>query len=57
MRPYDLLVVRCKECGEEHYSFQVQTLNIEEDPHGYDLVAYICPRTDKTTESRVYATG
>lgn len=52
-----LLVVRCKECGEEHYSWQVIVENIEEDFQGCDVVTYNCPVTDKSTKSMVYRTA
>ena len=46
--------VNCSECGETHYTEDnIETVNIEEDIQGFDLLTYICPVTQKQTKSYV----
>ena len=46
--------VRCRECGEQHDSTEVEFLNIEEDIEGRDVITFTCPITQKPTCSLVY---
>ena len=47
-------IVKCPECGENHFTDEVEFLNVEEDFHGRDVMHYICPVTDTNTKSLVY---
>jgi len=49
-----VMVVRCKECGEEHTSEEVIALNIEEDIVGRDVLTFECPVTNRTTTSFIF---
>lgn len=49
-----MMVVRCKECGEEHTSDEVKSLNIEEDEMGRDIVTFECRVTNRITTSLVF---
>jgi hypothetical protein len=46
-------VVQCKECGESHTPKEVEFVNIEEDPQGWDLLTFICPVTGQETKAYV----
>lgn len=48
-------VVKCLECGDEHFPNEVQTLNIEEDIQGRDLVQFVCPFNGVITKSLIFA--
>lgn len=48
-------VVKCLECGDEHFPNEVQTLNIEEDIQGRDLVQFVCPSNGVITKSFIFA--
>lgn len=48
-------IVRCPECGDEHFPNEVQTLNIEEDIQGRDLVQFVCPFNGAITKSLIFA--
>ena len=48
-------IVRCSECGDEHFPNEVQTLNIEEDIQGRDLVQFVCPSNGVITKSFIFA--
>lgn len=48
-------IVRCTECGEEHFVEEVEFVNVEEDFQGWDLLTYICPVTGK--EVKAYVLG
>ena len=48
------LAVKCSECGSEHSSEEVETVNIEEDIFGRDLLTFICPVTKKQAQSNIY---
>jgi hypothetical protein len=45
--------VHCPECGEDHNPEEVVFVGIEEDIHGRDLLAYVCPVTGKETKALV----
>lgn len=47
-------IVRCTECGENHWTTEVEFLNVEEDIHGRDVMSYTCPITNQSTKSLVY---
>jgi uncharacterized Zn finger protein len=49
-----VMFVKCEECGEDHYSDEVVTENIEEDIMGRDVLTFVCPNTGNTTKSLVY---
>lgn len=49
-----VMVVKCGECIEEHFSHQVKVIDVEEDYMGADVVTYICPVTKRQAKSRVY---
>lgn len=49
------LFVSCRECGERHSSEEVETVNIEEDERGYDVLTFICPVTKEETSSLVFS--
>ncbi len=53
MRP-PIMFVKCKECGEEHYTGELLVENIEEDICGRDVLTFVCPETGHTTTSLVY---
>lgn len=46
--------VMCSECADEHYTDEVQFLNVEEDIQGRDIGYFICPVTSTETKSLVY---
>ena len=46
--------VLCDQCGERHYTDEVEFLNIEEDYQGRDVMYFKCPVTGKITSSNVY---
>ena len=46
--------VLCNKCCEEHSSTEVETLNIEEDIFGRDIVTFVCPIKCQETKSLVY---
>jgi hypothetical protein len=46
--------VSCRECGEEHETKEVEILNICESLYGEDLLQYVCPFNQHTTEAIVY---
>jgi len=52
--PESVMVVDCKECGRQHTPDEVQTINIEEDAEGRDVITYECPVTNSTTTSVVF---
>jgi len=45
----DKAIVRCIECGEDHYVSEVGFLNVEEDISGRDKLYFVCPVTHKET--------
>lgn len=45
--------VNCSKCGQYHYQGEIETINIEEDIQGYDLLTYICPVTLEQTKSYI----
>lgn len=47
-------VVICSECSEEHLTTEVQSVNIEEDIQGRDILYFVCPVTNMETKSLVY---
>jgi hypothetical protein len=48
------MYVQCKECGEQHQSEEVESIDIREDFEGRDVITFICPVTGKPTESLVF---
>lgn len=54
MRPL-VMFVKCTKCGEEHYSDEIEVENVEEDIMGRDVLTFVCPETNNTTESLVYS--
>ena len=46
--------LKCKECGEEHGTNEVEILNICESMYGEDLVQFLCPHSQHVTEALVY---
>jgi len=48
------MIVKCRECGEDHNPKEVEFLNIEEDIHGRDVMEFICPVTKHPIKSLVY---
>jgi hypothetical protein len=49
-----MMFVKCKECGEEHNSEEVQGTDVEEDFEGRDVLTFVCPTTNNETNSLVY---
>ena len=49
-----IMFVKCKECGEEHYTGELLVENIEEDVYGRDVLTFVCPETGHTTTSLIY---
>jgi len=47
-------IVICTECGQNHFTTEVEFLNIEEDMQGRDVMHYTCPITKQPTKSLVY---
>lgn len=47
-------MVKCPECGDDHLPNEVQTLNIEEDIQGRDVIEFVCPFNGVTTKSFVF---
>lgn len=47
------LFVHCPECGEEHFIGDMETLDIEESPEGWDMLSFVCPDTGKTTKALI----
>ena len=45
--------VNCPKCGQYHYQGDVETINIEEDIQGFDILTYICPVTNEQTKSYI----
>lgn len=50
------MLVICPECQQEHKQGQVETLNVEEDYQGRDLLTYRCPITKRTTKAVILLT-
>lgn len=46
--------VYCPACGEEHNSSEVETVNIEEDFTGRDVLTYTCKYTNTVQKSLIY---
>ena len=47
------MFVRCSKCQEDHKPKEMETLNIEEDMQGRDLLTYVCPVTQEITKAYV----
>ena len=47
------MYVQCS-CGNTHYGKDVETLNIEEDIQGCDVLTFKCPIKGTTEKSLVY---
>ena len=45
--------VQCPSCGEKHYTNEVEFVNIEESPEGWDLYEYVCPTTNEIAKAIV----
>ena len=52
-----MLFVNCSKCGEKHYQGEIETLNIEEDIQGFDIITYTCPVTGEETKAYVLGQG
>lgn len=50
-----MLYVNCSKCGNKHFQGEIETLNIEEDIQGYDVITFVCPETKEETKSYVLA--
>lgn len=50
-----MLYVICSKCGERHYQGEIETLNLEEDILGQDIITYACPVTGE--EAKAYVLG
>ncbi len=48
------MYVVCPECGERHDSEEVEGVDIEESPEGWDVLTYVCPVTGNEVKSLVY---
>lgn len=48
------MFVICKECGERHDTYQVESLDISEGDRGQDVLTFVCPTTKNETTSNVY---
>lgn len=51
---YDAARVACPVCHEEHVVDEVETLDIEEDMQGRDLLTFICPAFQVETKAIVW---
>ena len=51
---YLYFFVRCKSCGDYHYTDKIHIDDIEEDIQGRDLVYFNCPNTNNTSSSLIY---
>jgi hypothetical protein len=49
------MVVYCTECKDDHFVEHLEILDVHEDAQGAVSVMFICPVTQKTLESNVYA--
>ena len=49
--------VLCPACDEDHSVEEVESLNIEENAMGEDLLTFRCIETDTIQKSRVYGNG
>lgn len=47
-------IVICPECSEEHLTTEIESVNIEEDIQGRDVLYFVCPATNMETKSLVY---
>lgn len=47
-------IVMCHECSQEHFTNEVEFLNVEEDVHGRDVMYFLCPVTGTEEKSYVY---
>jgi hypothetical protein len=47
-------IVICPECSEEHLTTEIESVNIEEDIQGRDVLYFVCPVTNMETKSLVY---
>lgn len=45
--------VNCSKCHQTHRPGEIETINIEEDIQGYDLLTYICPVTKEKTKAYI----
>ena len=46
------LYVQCP-CGNTHYSGTIETINVEENVFGEDVLTYICPDTNTEMKALV----
>lgn len=52
------MYVICDACDFPHAVIEVRLVDIEANPRGYrsqDLMTFICPKTDKVAQSRMYS--
>lgn len=47
------MIVTCPCCKEQYRSGEVETVNIEEDFEGRDVVTFVCPECKKEVKSLV----
>ena len=47
-------MVRCTQCNDEHFTEDVEMLNVEEDMQGRDVAFFECPMTGEVTKSLVF---
>lgn len=48
-----MLYVNCPKCGEKHYQGEIETLDVEEDIQGFDIITYTCPATGEVAKAYV----
>lgn len=48
-----MMNVQCPKCGEQHNTKEVEFVNIEESPEGWDVLTFICPVTGKPASAVV----
>lgn len=48
-----MVQVHCPSCGEEHRVKDVEFVNIEESPEGWDVLTFVCPETGETVKAVV----
>jgi hypothetical protein len=46
--------VRCRECGQQHTTKEIELLDVVEDIEGRDVATFNCPVTQNSTTSLVY---
>ena len=49
------LYVECAACKNQHTTGEVETLDIEEDIQGRDVLTFYCPVTEQQVKSLVFS--